>query len=154
MKARTPGCANTQMLDLLSYVTHHWEVFSCGLHISGCVAVDLPTEQVILRSPLHELHVFWNIIRNRPSVSPYDLSKIMHCSLKIVWFELHLRICLHICSCTFCGICLKASRKTEVLSSGRSDTMVPRVNTTNPCSPSNNQDSKSCNTHTHRCQGQ
>ena len=52
-------------------------------------------------------------------------------------------------SWTFCGICLKASRKTEVVSSGISDTMVPRVNTMNPCSP-DTQDAKSYkHTHTH-----
>ena len=35
---------------------------------------------------------------------------------------------------TFCGILLKASIKTAVISSGRLDTMLPRVKTTKPCS--------------------
>lgn len=71
MKARTPGWASrsTQKHCIYPCVWRFRVVDQCeGVRVWH--TTGLHTQKVVLRHPFHYLHIFWDIVRNLPSISP------------------------------------------------------------------------------------
>lgn len=161
MKARAPGWANTNtgirsysvtvdtsiLIPFLviyspnrSFWGTHFIIFTLsGTLPSICPAYLQMTYRKVRVSYVNVERCDINTTKNWKLVNTGSLSN---------WWVRTYQICAFIWSSTFCGICLKASMKIVVVSSGISDTMLPRVNTINPCSP-DTQGSRSCR-HTKR----